>query len=324
MKNKILDILREKDSVSATQLADILNISRQMVHRILLVLQEEGLVEKLGKPPKTFYRLVDQRINEVRDDYVEDDDLKFLQEHFLHVTAIGQRQEGIEAFETWCSKQKLPFSKTLDEFIRTRKKYLAYKNEHGLISGFQKVKTTKGLGRMGLDELFYEDFYAIERFGKTKLGQLIHFAKQGQNKKMMKEIAIMIRPSILQLISGEHIEAVGFIPPTIKREVQIMKVLEKELNIVLPHIKIFKIKGDIVIPQKALNKIEDRVENARSTMFIEEIRQFKKVLLIDDAVGSGATLNETALKLKDQGLTHHVIGYAVTGSYKGFEVITEV
>ncbi len=37
------------------------------------------------------------------------------------------------------------------------------------------------------------DFYAIERFGKTHLGTLMHYAKQGQNKLLMKRIAEEIK-----------------------------------------------------------------------------------------------------------------------------------
>jgi predicted amidophosphoribosyltransferase len=48
------------------------------------------------------------------------------------------------------------------------------------------------------------------------------------------------------------------------------------------------------------------------------------VLLIDDAIGSGATINETARKLKERGLAKRIIGLAVTGSFKGFDVIQEV
>ena len=57
---------------------------------------------------------------------------------------------------------------------------------------------------------------------------------------------------------------------------------------------------------------------------VNENRVFKKVLLIDDAVGSGATLNETSLKLKEKELAKKVIGLAITGSFKGFDVIQEV
>ena len=48
------------------------------------------------------------------------------------------------------------------------------------------------------------------------------------------------------------------------------------------------------------------------------------VLLIDDAIGSGATMNETARKLKAKGIAKTVVAIALTGSYKGFEVMGEV
>ena len=49
------------------------------------------------------------------------------------------------------------------------------------------------------------------------------------------------------------------------------------------------------------------------------------VLIVDDATGSGATLNETANKIRkitDKKIK--IIGYSVVGSYKNFDVISEV
>jgi predicted amidophosphoribosyltransferase len=46
--------------------------------------------------------------------------------------------------------------------------------------------------------------------------------------------------------------------------------------------------------------------------------------MIDDAVGSGATMNEIAKKLKSKNVASSVIGIAITGSFKGFDVITDV
>jgi hypothetical protein len=111
-------------------------------------------------------------------------------------------------------RQKLPVEKTAREFIRTRTKYLAWMGDHGLISGLDKIRNTKGLGEIGLDELYYQDFYAIERFGKTKLGTLLHFAKQGQDRELIREIIRLIKPGVFQLIHELQIDAVGFIPPT--------------------------------------------------------------------------------------------------------------
>jgi hypothetical protein len=293
-----------------------------MVHRALKQLLDKGLVIKVGSAPKTFYKLAPTVSTESVK--ISLSDQQFLDEHFLVVTETGTRLTGLNAMRNWCNRQKLPIEKTLLEFIVTRKKYLAYFNSKGIIDGLEKIKSTKGFENIGLDEVYYLDFYAIERFGKTRLGLLLHLAKQGQNRKLMHEIIDLSKTRIYNLIADSKIDAVGFIPPTIKREVQFMKVLERKLNLYVPHINLVKVTGEVAIPQKALTKIEDRVSNARFSIMITEKRKFQKILLIDDAIGSGATINETALKLKANGLAKSIVGLAVTGSFKGFDVIQEV
>ena len=55
--------------------------------------------------------------------------------------------------------------------------------------------------------------------------------------------------------------------------------------------------GKIRVAQKTLGKLEERVRNAKETIFVDKINsRFNNLLLIDDAVGSAATLNETAKK----------------------------
>ncbi|MFA6622451.1 MAG: hypothetical protein WCV43_08870, partial [Candidatus Caldatribacteriota bacterium] len=76
--------------------------------------------------------------------------------------------------------------------------------------------------------------------------------------------------------------------------------------------------------QKTLNKLDDRIDNAKKTIVVEDCFQYNNVLLIDDAVGSGATLNETAAQIKQNKIAKNVIGLAITGSFKGFDVISEV
>jgi predicted amidophosphoribosyltransferase len=80
------------------------------------------------------------------------------------------------------------------------------------------------------------------------------------------------------------------------------------------------------VAQKTLEKLEQRIVNARETIFVKDIvLPFKNILLIDDAVGSGASLNETAKKLKPLlPPSGKIFGFAITGSYKGFDVIREV
>ncbi len=78
----------------------------------------------------------------------------------------------------------------------------------------------------------------------------MHYSKQGQNKNLMKIIVTEIKNRLLNFIVNHNIEAVVYVPPTIKRKVQIMHFIEKELNLSIPKISIKKISNEIVIPQK--------------------------------------------------------------------------
>jgi len=187
------------------------------------------------------------------------------------------------------------------------------------------VKMRATFNSLGVDELYYFDFYSIERFGKTKLGALLLYAKQSQSVELINKIYEIIKDDFFKFLKNKDIDAVCFVPPTVSRKIQFQKELEKKLNIKLPHVRITKIVNQIPVPQKTLNKLEDRMENARSTIFIKEDNVFKNILIIDDGVGSGSTINEIALKIKNKGIcSGKIIGLAITCSYNGFDVINEV
>ncbi len=319
-EEKILAYIKSRGQVTANDLTEHLQISRQAVHRQISRLQEEGLIYKIGRPPKVFYLISEDKVKK-ENNTVDEKTKKVINENFLNITASGERQEGFEGFINWCIKRKDPLEKTADEYVETLKKYKPYKKD-GLINGMHKLKGT--FPDTSVDKLFYLDFYSIERFGKTKLGQLLLYAKQSQNRGLIKELVDQIRPQIEELIKKYEIEAVGFIPPTVKREVQLMRELEKQLHLTSPKISLVKVKTPVIVPQKTLNKLEDRIENAKKTIMVDETKRFKTVLLMDDALGSGATINETAKKIKSQGLAETIIGLAITGSFSGFEVISEV
>jgi predicted amidophosphoribosyltransferase len=186
-------------------------------------------------------------------------------------------------------------------------------------------KLSNTFAKVNLDALYYLDFYSIERFGKTRLGQLLLYAKQSQDKSLMKELIKDIKPAIDKLIKNKKIDSIGFVPPTVKRKIQFMKQLEKNLHLNLPIIPIIKIKTPVIIPQKTLNKLEDRVENAKSTFIVTPVAGSQNILLIDDAVGSGATINEIAGQMRHKkDRVNKIIGLTITGSFKGFDVISEI
>jgi phosphoribosylpyrophosphate synthetase len=325
IKDKIIILLKEKGDLSVKEISDLLDVSTQGIHIALNQLLEAETVLKFGRTPKTIYRLA-----AVKTTFIEElltispDKQDFLAQHFLAITEIGKMLEGLEGFKHWCKQRKLPIEKTIDEFIKTKAKYQSYYNALGIIDGKEKIVNTKGYDRIFLDDILYLDFYAIERFGKTRLGTLLHYAKQGQNKFLMKILLNELKPKLEALLKTHKFDAVGFVPPTIRRELQLMKYLETHLKINLPKINIQKISGIIPIPQKSLNKIEERINNAENTFAVTETVKYKHVLLIDDAVGSGSTLNQIAGKIKQKGIAKKITGLAVVGSFKGFDVVTDV
>ncbi|MBU2545184.1 HTH domain-containing protein [Patescibacteria group bacterium] len=319
-KEKIKNYLKTKGKTTGKELADFLNITDRAVRKQLVNLLDEKMIIKIGRPPKVFYSL--RKLSDQKEQIKINPKIrKIINDSYLLITPEGKKLEGIEGFAYWCKKQNLPIEKTAEEYIRTVKKYSAYK-KNGLIDGTKKMKKT--FNKIYLDNTLYIDFYSIERFGKTKLGQLLLYAKQSQNKRLIREIVKTISPIIKKIEKKYKIDGVGFVPPTVKREVQFMNELKKALNLKIKEIKITKIKTEISVPQKTLSKLSDRVENAKQTFAIEERGKFNSILLIDDAVGSGATLNEIAKIIKDKGLTKKITGLSMVGSFKGFDVISEV
>ena len=91
-----------------------------------------------------------------------------------------------------------------------------------------------------------------------------------ENLELAKKEALEIKRKIEDVIKTHKIDAVCFIPPTVKREVQFMKELERNLNLQIKTISVVKIKTPVIVPQKTLNKLEDRIENAGKTIVINE------------------------------------------------------
>ncbi len=333
--DKIIAYISQKGQAGGQELAGYLDITDRAIRKQLRSLFKSGKIEKVGKPPKVFYILPKKqsalktdsarfsaKSGDARMDEISSEARRIIENNFLYITPRGERLDGAKGFIRWCDDRSLDIGKKAIEYAAIYKKYAEFK-ENGLISGKKKIEDTFKNG-ICLNDIFYADFYTWEIFGKTKLGQLLLYGKQSQDKKIIMEITEGIKLLVGFLIKKYGIKAVGFIPPTIKREVQFMKVLEKGLRVTVPVFKIEKAKTEIITPQKTLSKLQDRIENAEHSIFVTDIRKFGNVLLIDDAVGSGATMNQVACKIKKAGLAKKVFGFAITGSAKGFDVISEV
>ena len=318
---RVLAYLRQNGESRVVDILHHLQISKQALHKQLASLISSGQIQKRGKAPKVFYSLTKVSTQSEQVEAVEPALEKFVNEHYLNVTPDGRKLHGLEGFKVWCAKHKLPLEKTAREYRQTLGPYLKLR-KNNLLDGTKKIAGT--FEKMWLDKLYYIDFYSTPRFGKTKLGQLVLYAKQSQDRKIIAELIAEIRTNILKVIKRGRYDAIGLVPPSVKREVQLMRELERGLQTGSPVLKIEKISTPVRVPQKSLNKLADRIENAKATFVVTDKNRFSKVLLIDDAVGSGATMNEIAAKIKGRGVAKIVNGLAIVGSLKGFDVISEV
>lgn len=321
--DEIIKYIKFRGQVTGKDIADHLGITRQALFKQFFKLIAEGKISKIGKPPKVFYFIKEKEAKKIGiETEIDSISKKVIENNFLIITPSGERKEGLDGFIYWCQKTNQPVGKTAKEYAKTLEKYNAFKKA-GFIDGMAKLKAT--FPKVYLDNIFYLAFYSIERFGKTKLGQMLLYAKQSQSKNLMKELILDLKPRVEQLIKKYKIDGVGFIPPTVKRETQFMRELERNLHLRARTVSIVKIKTEVVIPQKTLNKLSDRVENARKTIVVNDKNEYNNILLLDDAVGSGATLNETAAQIRAKRIVKgKIIGLAITGSFKGFDVISEV
>ncbi len=347
---KIINIIKIRGQISAHEMGGLVGIGQSMLHRHLKKLIEENLITKTGIPPKVYYSI---KNDQVPVDSIEDrmtypagctsatgfdpttglscaspsttrEEINVINENFTLLEPDGNEIEGFNGFVKWCEDRSYKIAEKAREYVSLLKEYETFEKE-GFINATRKIKTSFSQKDTYLDELYYMYPYSLPVFGKTKMGQWLFFAKQTQGRKLMQKVLDTVVPRIQEFIRKEKVEAVAFIPPTVPRKIQFMKELEKKISVNLPVIEIEKIKTQIAIQQKSLKDLKDRIINADSTMFVKARNQeYRRVLVIDDFTGSGATLNVVAKKIKKQNTVDKVIGLTIAGSMNGFEVIREV
>lgn len=328
---KIVGYIATNKQARAHDIGRIFNIGQPAVHRQLKKLVEQGKLQKIGKPPLVFYLLKPKAQTATiigRASILSASTIEYINKNYLYITPQGEMLYGMEGFTVWVKsiKEDVRIVPLSEEYVRTYSKAEASRSPEGWIDATSKLSST--FSDNAITKLFYGDFYSIPKFGKTKLGNLVLYSKQSQNRELIDRAVDEVKPVIERIISIYNINTIAFAPPSLPRKLQFMQEFADKLNINLPKIQLAKsYKGEIIVAQKSLTGLEERITNARETIFLKSVLPLgaQNILLIDDAVGSGATLNEIAKKLHPGNLNKKtIVGFAIVGSIKGFEVIREV
>jgi len=327
-RDEIINYIKYHGQARIHDLYKSLGISKVAIHKQLRKLLEESIVIRVGKPPLVFYKFPSEKVfknrkTESLSEYTQ----RIIDDNFLSITPNGELLYGLEGFTYWVDTYKRK-----DSFIAIAKEYISVFQEqrklfskNGWIDGTAKLKNS--FENVFINSLLYQDIYSFKIFGRTKLAKLVMYAKQTGVRNLIDKIALEAKPVVRKIIKTYSIEAVVYIPPTVPRPLQFMDEFALQLNLSLPEIKLAKvIPGDIPIPQKTLSTIEERVINAQNSIYLKDTARIshKNILLIDDVVGSGASFNETARKLKAIEKSTNIIAFALVGSIKGYDVIREI
>lgn len=319
--NEIYDYINKNAPVWVTQIANHFWFSNQIIHRHIKKLLQDKKIIKSWSSPKVFYFPI---FKEKETFYHIDEEKKnIIDKNFILFEPNWNVLNWFTWFSKWCENRNINPVIETDFYINTLEKYENFRNNKWLINWIDKIKSS--FVEVYLDEIYYFDFYSIEKYGKTLLWNLMLYGKQSPDKDILYRIISIIKEPILNFIKENNIDSFAFIPPSIDRKIQIMDKLNKGLSIKIRELKLMKVFRDKIVSQKSLSKKDDRIINARDTIFIQN-KNFhaEKILLIDDAVWSGSTLNETAKKIKESWISKYVIWIAIVWSFKWFEVINEV
>ena len=323
--------IQNENGITTSQIASKLQISSQSASYHLKNLLEQNKVIKEGRHPNIFYHINSEYKNPIREMPILTGDI--LTDDFGFLDPVGNYLEGETAFNSWQKfqyKGNLSKEDLINKFVLGRSQILRDKN--GLIHA-NKTIDANFENQRDLSNLYLLDVYSLPIFGRSKLALLGFQAKQSKNKLLANKLFNNIIPKIKELIKQNNYDYIAFIPPSIKREFQLIYALEREINIDKPKIKIIKyFSSGNSVQQKSLKTLLERKTNAQKTFRIASRDDFKSnkksltCLLIDDFVGSGASLNIVANKIKSIYPDIKIIdGIAIAGNLaKDFPVIKEM
>jgi len=306
---RIIDVFDSKNELWATEISEIIGKSNVIVHKYLKELVKIWKLKKIWAWPRTKYVIIFDKNEEIKkkNNNAQDNtfnigfsEKKLLDEFFLKFSAQWKILKWFDGIKKWCEERNLDPEIKIKSYFDIYNHILKLQDNCGLIDA--KKAFWKDFEKVYLDEIYYADQYKRMDFGRWKLAEITFYWKQSQNKQLISQSIDEIIYKIECLIWKQKYDSIAIVPWSIDRKNQLLKMLKNRLKTLnLPFVNIIKYYPNwIAIPQKTLKTREQRLQNARDTIFVDDknIENYNKILLIDDFVWSWSTLNETAKKLK--------------------------
>lgn len=323
----IVEYIRAKQQIRVHDLVRFLGLSHVTVHKHLKRLVASGQLQKIGTPPLVFYTLAKHAETPKAIAKIPVAAERVIADTFLSITPDGKFLYGMAGFAYWANVYQP--NKDIGLLASQYQRIVGGKrlvSRLGWIDATQKMTDT--FKSSSVDRLFFADVYSYPIFGRTKLAKLVMHAKQSQGEALVSEIAQTVKPLIRRIVTRYRVDAAGYIPPTVPRPLQFMDVFAEKLDIPVPMVDLVKVNpGQIPIPQKTLLRLDERIINAQSSIYIRKAVEpsYSTILLIDDVAGSGASFQETGKKIRAlYPKVTRVLAFAIVGNMKGYDVIRQM
>ena len=275
----------------------------------------------ISKPAPRIQRSYPSFILNYNEQHIIDDFYKFDSDGSLFVKK--------KWFIAWCTKRNINPKDAAQRYISVINNIQSMKNNCWVINVTQQFTIwlqQKHKQKMYLDTMFYCDRYNYDEFGRWPLAEMTFYAKQSQNLKLIHKCLDMIINQIECIVHHHRIDAIAITPPSINRHYQLLSILQKKISYLnIPFVDMYKYyPNKIAIAQKTL-KWAQRFINALHSIQIQTTTHYENILLIDDFVWSGATMNISAMKLKDKWIAKNIIWLSMVGNIDmSFDIINEI
>jgi hypothetical protein len=123
----------------------------------------------------------------------------------------------------------LPVEEKANTYYKVKTHIDTLKNSCGVIETSETF--AKHVHTMYLDKVYYADKYNWMEFGRGKLAEMTFFAKQSKNKNLINQCIELIIHKIISIVEKKDIDSIAIVPPSIARVNQLLKILQKKLQI---------------------------------------------------------------------------------------------
>ena len=309
-KKRILELLKEKGGLSPSDLQHLLKLSLKAIHKHLKDLLDDNLIKKAGASPKVLYSIKEKT------------GIDLIEETFVFQDSLGKLYYGIDGFTVWSANnlKRLTLEEKISRYVENFSQ-AEEKRGNGTFNLSDNLEDIETIGEpINLKSIDVLSLRHFKDFGRTKMGLYMDIIKSAKNKKIMKDLLDYAVPRIFEYAKSKKADALIFIPPTRKRDEQVMYKLRdafEKKNI--PIIKTRKITpGDVRIEQKTIPNLKERIRNADNSFkidasYTDKIKNYKTIVIVDDFVGSGATINQVGKLIKKWGFSGELFGIGIVG-----------